>query len=229
MLNHTELRTLYDRLGSKQDQQAFYEAAAFANLLSHVRLEEANHLFEFGCGTGSFASTLLNNYLSSDSLYVGMDQSATMVQLARRRLEPWGSRATVLLSGGPVTILAADGSIDRLFTNYVLDLLSEADIRLFMAEAHRVLRPDGLLCLISLTYGNTPFSRLVMWGWQHLYAINPARLGGCRPIQLFHFLEPDQWQLRHVQVITSWGLASEVIVAAPARAVEMSVVTKKEK
>ena len=218
MLNHAQARAVYDRFGSKQDQQAFYEAAAFANLLRHARLEEARRVFEFGCGTGSFAATLLNNELSPDSLYMGMDQSTTMVQLAGRRLEPLGSRATVLLSGGPVNILAADGSIDRLFANYVLDLLSEADIRLFMAEARRVLQPDGLICLISLTYGDTPFSRVVMWGWQQLYAINPARLGGCRPIQVAHFLEPDQWQLRHRQVITSWGLASEIVVAAPQQA-----------
>lgn len=215
MLSHTQARAVYDRLGPKQDRGAFYEAPALADLLRHGRWQAARHVFELGSGTGSFAHTLLTAHLPATAHYCGMDQSTTMVQLATRRLARFSKRATMLLSAGAVTVPAATGSFDRVIANYVLDLLSEADIHRFLAEAYRVLQPDGLLCMVSLTEGNTPWSRLVMWGWQQVYTFQPERVGGCRPIRLVNFLEPTQWRLRHIEVITTWGLASEVIIAAP--------------
>lgn len=215
MLSHHQARAVYDHLGAKQDHQAFYEAPAFAALLQQGNWEGASHVFEFGCGTGSFALTLLNEHLSPDALYYGMDQSTTMAQLAALRLARFGGRAVVLLSDGMVNILAADRSLDRVVANYVLDLLAEADIQRFVDEAKRVLRPNGLLCLTSLAYGDTALARGVMWGWQQVYKFQPARVGGCRPIRLTDYLDPSQWRLCYIEVITTWGLASEVVVAAP--------------
>ena len=214
MLTHSQARVVYDRLGAKQDQQAFYEAPAFAALLHHGKWQEASRVFEVGCGTGSFAQTLLNNHLAPAALYWGMDQSPIMAELAAKRLASFGGRAAVLLSGGALQLLAADQSIDRVVANYVLDLLSATDIRHFVNEAHRVLRPDGLLCLTSLTHGDTALAQLVMWSWQQVYHLQPARVGGCRPIRLTDYLDASQWRLRHIEVITTWGLASEVVVAA---------------
>lgn len=213
MLSHAQARMIYDRLGAKQDAGAYYEAPALANLLQHGRWGAVNRVLEFGCGTGSFAQKLLSHHLPPAACYVGMDQSRTMVQLTASRLRNFGSRATILLSGGAVNLLVADQSLDCVVSNYVLDLLAPADIQTFMVEAHRVLRPDGKLCLVSLTYGNTPLSRLIMAGWQLRYQLQPASVGGCRPIRLVDFLDDRLWRLRHCAVVTTWGLASEVLVA----------------
>ena len=215
MLTHAQAKAVYDRFGARQERQVFYEAPAFAALLRRARWAEARRVFELGCGTGNFAATLLAHHLPAQAQYVGMDQSTTMVQLAAARLAPYRMQGTVLLSDGAMTLPVADGALDRVVANYVLDLLSPADICHFIAEARRVLAPNGLLCLISLTPGDTPASRLVMGLWQQIYQHNPARVGGCRPLNLRPFLAPAHWQLRHVQTVTVWGLASEVIIAAP--------------
>lgn len=215
MLTHAQAKTVYDRFGACEERQVFYEAPAFAALLRQAQWAEAQRVFEVGGGTGNFAATLLAHHLPAQAQYVGMDQSTTMVQLAAARLAPYGRQGTVLLSDGAMTLPVADGALDRVVANYVLDLLSPADICHFIAEARRVLAPNGLLCLISLTPGDTPASRLVMGLWQQIYQRNPARVGGCRPLNLRPFLVPAHWQLRHVQTVTVWGLASEVIIAAP--------------
>lgn len=215
MLTHAQAKAVYDRFGARQDRQVFYEAPAFAALVQHARLAAAHRVLEFGCGTGNFAATLLTQHLPPPALYLGLDQSTTMVQLAAARLAAFGGRGTVLLSDGSMRLPVADGAVDRVIANYVLDLLSEADIRELLAETHRVLHPDGLLCLISLSDGDTPFSQWVMWGWQQLYEQQPTRMGGCRPINLLNFLEPGRWRLRHVERLAVWGLASEVVIAAP--------------
>lgn len=214
-MTHTQARTVYDRLGAKQDAGAYYEEPAQAALLQHGRWAEASSVFEFGCGTGSFAQKLLTNHMQADAHYCGMDQSTTMVQLASSRLARFGTRATVMLSGGAANLLVADHSFDRVVSNYVLDLLPVTEIQQFLAEAHRVLHPDGLLGLVSLTYGETPLARLVMAGWQLRYQLQPTTVGGCRPIRLVDFLDHQQWRLRHRSVVTIWGLASEILVATP--------------
>lgn len=213
MLSHAQARTVYDQLGAKQDAGAYYEDPPLANLLHHGRWEAVNNVLEFGCGTGSFAQKLLGHHLPATAHYLGMDQSRTMVQLAASRLADFGSRATVLLSGGPAKLLAADHTLDCVVSNYVLDLLAVADIQSFLAEAHRVLRPEGSLCLAGLTHGTTPLSRLVMAGWQLRYQIKPTSVGGCRPMRLTPLLDRHLWRLRHYTVVTVRGLASEVLIA----------------
>lgn len=213
MLSHAQARRVYDQLGAKQDAGAYYEEPPLANLLHHGRWDAVKHVLEFGCGTGSFAQKLLGHHLPANAHYLGMDQSRTMVQLAANRLTAFQPRATVLLSGGTINLLAADHTLDCVVSNYVLDLLSPADIQSFLAEAHRVLRPEGSLCLVGLTYGNTPLSRLVMAGWQLRYQIKPTSVGGCRPMRLTPLLDRHLWRLRHYTVVTVRGLASEVLIA----------------
>ena len=47
-----------------------------------------------------------------------------------------------------------DGAFDRFIRTYVLDLLPDVEIRAVLDEAHRVLKPDGLIGLASLTKGS---------------------------------------------------------------------------
>ncbi len=140
-----EARQFYDRFGSKQDYQAFYEDRATTELLRQTQFENADKVFELGCGTGRFAQKLFK-YLPEISSYLGVDISPKMVELARRRLEPWSGRAQVHPVADPPASLTPDnGSFDRFISNYVLDLLSPEQSFKLMAEAHRILTEGGLL------------------------------------------------------------------------------------
>ncbi len=214
MLNHAEIKAIYDRFGARQDRQAYYEDAPIAELIQHADFSRAKAVFEFGCGTGRLAAELLGQHLPMDATYYGLDLSSTMARLANARLAPWGNRAVVAQTSGVPQLPAKDGSIDRFVSAYVLDLLSTEDSEALLVEARRLLHPNGKLCLVSLTYGRTLPTRLVSWGWSQIYARNPARLGGCRPIVLRDFLH-DGWVLQHAAVIARLGISSEVVVAVP--------------
>jgi SAM-dependent methyltransferase len=67
-LSHDEARRAYDRIGSLQDSQAFYEDVATSLLLQHGDFPSARSVFEFGCGTGRFAQRLLEEQLTGDDL-----------------------------------------------------------------------------------------------------------------------------------------------------------------
>ena len=214
MLSHDGARAFYDRLGSLQDSQGFYEDRATRDLIARAELEKAERVFEFGCGTGRFARDILSHHLPPGASYHGVDLSSTMVGLARERLVDFADRARVEQSDGAPRINAADATLDRVVSNYVLDLLSEQEIRLFVAEAHRALEPGGRLGLVSLTRGTTRLSRLLVWGWEQLHALSPSLVGGCRPIELLDAMPDTHWRIEHLNVVTPFGVPSEIVVAA---------------
>jgi ubiquinone/menaquinone biosynthesis C-methylase UbiE len=183
-LSPAQAKRFYDRFGSRQDWQAFYENAADDDLIEHSALGSAHSVLEFGCGTGALAARLLQRHLPADARYVGLDISGTMASLAQERLKPWSDRARVCQSDGCARIPEPDRSFDRFVSTYVFDLLSPDFIDQLLSEAHRLLVPGGKLCLVSMTFGASRLSRLVCWGWLRLWRLRTGIVGGCHPIEL---------------------------------------------
>jgi len=215
MLTLEEAKAYYDSFGAKQDSQTFYEGPAIKKLVENSHFDRASSVFEFGCGTGRFAQELINEYLPPDAIYSGIDISSTMIQLATERLKSFGPRAMVTLTPSNVDIPVGDDSIDRFISTYVLDLLPQAATQKVLDEAHRALQADGLLCLASITPGRTFLSRIVMDIWQWIFSQNPSIVGGCRPTKLTELLPAARWQILYRTVVVPWGIASEVVIAAP--------------
>lgn len=138
-----------------------------------------------------------------------------MLQLAAKRLAPFSPRATVGLASDAPRLPLPDATVDRFIATYVFDLLAHAEQQRLLAEAARVLQPDGLLCLAGITPGVTPLSRRVMAVWEWLFQRNPRWVGGCRPTRATHYLPSSAWQIRYRTVVVAWGVASEVIIASP--------------
>lgn len=215
MLTRAEARRVYDWIGARQDTQAFYEDRATRIVIEHGRFDAARRVLEFGCGTGRFGLQLLSHHLPGDARYRGMDLSPTMVGLARERLAPLGARAEIALTDGSPPASEPPASRDRFVSNFVLDLLSEDDIAAVIREAHRILEPGGLLCLSSLSTGAGPLSRILARAWSGVHALQPALVGGCRPLDLLAWLPPERWRVHHRARLAPFGVPSEVVVAEP--------------
>jgi ubiquinone/menaquinone biosynthesis C-methylase UbiE len=208
-----QARRFYDRIGRGQDARPLSERRALDALAAHGDFAHAASVLEFGCGTGRFAARLLRESLPGGATYLGLDVSPHMTDLASAVVEQWAGRASVELTDGRVRFPVPDASCDRVVSTYVLDLLSPADGAMFIAEARRVLRPGGLLALASLAPGRTPPARVVTRLWQALWSLNPALLGGCRPLRLGALLDSDEWIVLASFPITDWFLSSDVLVA----------------
>lgn len=212
-LSHQEARRTYDRIGSRQDSQGFYEDQATSLVLLHGDFTSAEFVFEFGCGTGRFALRLFEEYLSSMARYRGVDVSPKMVRLAQTRLASHSPRAEVILTEGEPPVDEPAASCDRFVSNYVFDLLSHEDIRAVLREAHRMLRPDGLLCLAGISSGSSFVSRIVAGVVSWIQSLRPSLVGGCRPVDLLPFLLQSEWQVLHHSKVVAFGFSSEVLVA----------------
>jgi ubiquinone/menaquinone biosynthesis C-methylase UbiE len=213
-LSREEARRFYDRFGSKQDAQAFYEDAALELLARHSAFESASRVVEVGCGTGRFAERLLQAMLPATATYWGCDISATMVALARKRLAPFGGRARVDQVSGEPPLPVSSGGVDRFVSTYVFDLLAPSEIEDFLAEAWRILVPGGRLCTVSIARGHTLPSKLVMSLWSVVSHVMPGLVGGCRPIEITPLLSRPRWAVVHQGGIVAFGVASEVVAAS---------------
>lgn len=213
VLKPSEAKSFYDRFGKKQDTQSFYENPALDDLIAHASFSEAKKVFEFGCGTGRFAASLLSEHLPAEATYVGCDLSRTMVDLATERLAIYLERARVVQSDGTVLFPVSDYSVDRVISTYVLDLISEADIEKFFLEAYRALNVGGKVCLVGLTKGVTFLSHIVVAIWTLVFHLRASLVGGCRPISLEQYANQKLWELEYRNVVTAFGVPSEVLVA----------------
>lgn len=215
MLTHEQATCFYNRLGAKQDWQGFFETPATRGLIAHSAFESAQAVVEFGCGTGAFAERVLTHHLPQEATYLAVDSSPTMVRLAQSRLTRFGERVRVRQTDGSLQLGERTLSCDRFVSNYVLDLLSPTDIAQLLEEARRLLAANGALCLVGLTGGSTPLSRLVSWIWMQLYGLNPQLVGGCRLIDLRTCVSATGFQIDYTQVVARFGVSSQVLVARP--------------
>jgi len=213
-LSRAEAKTFYDRFGRWQDWQSFYESVALDDMIVHAAFERAHAVVEIGCGTGALAERLLGKYLPADATYLGLDVSGTMVRLTRERVARWAARARVVETDGAPRLPVADAAADRVVSAYVLDLMSEDDIRALLADAKRALGVGGLFCNVGLTFGIGAWSNAVCGIWSRLHAWNPALVGGCRPLKLGAFVESAGFKIEHHNVVNAFGVCSEVVVAA---------------
>lgn len=209
-----DAKKFYDWFGPKQDLQAFYENPPINDLIAHADFELARAVFEFGFGTGWLAERLLSCHMPSDASYAGIDISTTMFRLAEKRLIPWRERIAITVADGTKGIDRPNESFDRFVSAYVLDLLSPENIRNALTEAYRILIPGGLICLVSLTRGITAWCRFVTRVWEFAYRKRPQLVGGCRPVELREYLDPQLWRTEYRNTVCSFGITSEIVVAS---------------
>ncbi|PEN14433.1 hypothetical protein CRI94_05245 [Longibacter salinarum] len=214
MLSRDRLREVYDRVGSRQDSQSFYEAPALDLLVRYGAFGSAETVLEIGCGTGAFAERLLAGECPETTTYEAIELSCTMASIARARLEPWADRVTVRWTDGAPPIDNPSRSVDRVVVAYVFDLLPRPEVRTLLSEARRVLKPGGRLCACGLAPGIGPMSRAVEWLWRSVFALRPTLVGGCRPLEVRPLLGRS-WRVHHHDHVAPWGVPSEVLVATP--------------
>jgi SAM-dependent methyltransferase len=114
-----------------------------AAVLDAVRALAPARVLDVACGTG-----FVTRHLRGD--VTGLDQSATMVEIAASRL-PHGR----VVRGDAVPLPFADGAFDRVFTGSFYGHLLEGERARFLAEACRVA-PELVVLDAALRDGGVP-------------------------------------------------------------------------
>jgi phospholipid N-methyltransferase len=200
-----------------------FEEKAMDVMVQHCGFNSRQDIVEIGPGSGFLAAKLLSQIEKEEGdergpTYVGVDMSKTMFDKASGRLNSYikkGSVQIVLVNDTFAFIESLEPVIDRFVFTYVLDLLPHSEIIRFAEALKSKLRPNsGKVCIVNLTYGFNPFSRVVTNIWQLIYTtFGGASVGGCRPLNsLIYFHVGNGYNVEHVTRVESSGLPSEVVV-----------------
>jgi ubiquinone/menaquinone biosynthesis C-methylase UbiE len=194
--NYDQLSSIYDFLSGRA------ELAVQRRVITFLNERKIERLLDIGCGTGR----PLNEYrksIQNMSLPVGMDLSFKMCRKA-------------LLQNNKIT--CANG-IDLPFSNTVFDavvfsfsleIFPEDLIRNALIESVRVLKPDGVVCIVCMakTDKRNVISNLYLWAHQKF-----PNVVDCRPISTIQLLKESGFMIIKKESLGLWGLPVEIVLA----------------
>lgn len=207
-LDKEQVAGVYARIAPVYDLWAWLtERHARDRCLEMTAIRDGEDVLEVAVGTGlAFVRILEANPSGHNE---GIDLSPEMLGRAEKRVGRTGCANYRLQVADARSLPFVDGSFDVVVNNYLFDLLPEPDFVIVLGEFKRVLRPGGRLALVNMTHGRHWYNRI----WSRLYRLNPALLGGCRPVSLSPALRQCGFTATMKETISQLTFPSEVIHA----------------
>lgn len=197
---------VYHRIAPLYDFWAWLtERTARERCLELAAIRDGEAVLEVAVGTGlTFVEILEANPSGRNE---GVDLTAAMLERAEKRAAATLSHGYNLQVGDAYDLPFADDSFDVLVNNYMFDLLPENDFLDVLEEFSRVLRPGGRLAMVNMAQGERWYNGI----WSRLYRMNPALLGGCRPVALLPFVEASGFRGTKREYLSQFTFPSEVV------------------
>lgn len=134
-----------------------------AGWLDAVDLRPDAPILDLGCGAGSLLAAVAGRGLPA----LGVDIAMRWLVLARKRLDELGYAGYPLVCGCAERLPAGSSAFGGVFGGDVIEHV--ADIGETLAEAHRVLRPGGVLFLATPNrFSLAPEPHVGVWGVGYL-------------------------------------------------------------
>jgi ubiquinone/menaquinone biosynthesis C-methylase UbiE len=212
-LPRAQTRANYDRLSPFYDLLAgSSERACRTAGLNLLAASPGERILEIGSGTGQ-ALPALAGKLAPNGVVFGLDLSSGMLMIARERVRKAGKQSnTGLALGDAVTAPFAAGAFDGVFTTFTLELFTQAEFPIVLAECRRLLRPGGRIAVVSLclkTRGALSRGMLATYQWAH--RAFPAVVD-CRPIEIDVVLQRAGFTIQAEKVLSMWGLPVGIVL-----------------
>ena len=210
-----EARAAYDRLSRWYDLLAGGSERPFQEEGGRrLDVVEGERVLEVGCGTGHGLVALARQAGRSGRVY-GLDLSAGMLQIARKRLAREGLLARVNLQRADAEAMPfAEDSFDALLVSFVLELFDTPQIPVVLQECRRVLRRGhvrgGRIAVVALSKKGDDGIMRRLYEWAHCQF--PAWVD-CRPIYVRQAIEDAGFKVLQAVERSMWGLPVEIVVA----------------
>ena len=183
-IQKNDVPKIYKKVASMYDLWArLTETKARKRCMELASIRDGESVLEVAVGTGlAFVEILGANPTGKNE---GIDLTEEMLSQAKQKAEKLGIINYSLRIGDAYDLEFPDSSFDVVINNYMFDLLPEEDFSVVLSEFTRVLRPGGRLAMVNMTKSEHWYNS----GWELLYRMNPAWMGGCRGVFLKPYLE----------------------------------------
>jgi demethylmenaquinone methyltransferase/2-methoxy-6-polyprenyl-1,4-benzoquinol methylase len=211
-----QTRQNYDRLSRWYDLFAGSEKKFTEAGLQILNVKAGEYVLEIGFGTGHSLAAIARR-VGNSGLAAGMELSPGMIEVARKRMHPFGHKqaegqegSARMIQGDGTRLPFVPHSFDAVFLSFTLELFADAEITVVLQECQRVLKQDGRFGVVSLAKRDVLACRLYEWGHERW----PALLD-CRPIHVRETLEAGGFRAQASKVQALWGLPVEIVLGRP--------------
>ena len=125
-----------------------------AQLLARF-LAPGDRVYDLGCSTGNTLLQLARRPELAGLHFTGIDNSAAMVDKARRKTENYSQQARLDFQEGDITNIELQGA-GAIICNYTLQFIRPLVRPDFLRQVHGFLRPGGVLILSEKTISHDP-------------------------------------------------------------------------
>lgn len=107
-------------------------------------LEQEGLVYDLGCSTGTTLITLAGQLEHLNLSYIGIDNSAAMLEKAREKTAQTPFKDTITFQHGDITETDLQQA-DAIIVNYTMQFIRPADRANFTKRLHNSLKPGGVL------------------------------------------------------------------------------------
>jgi len=199
-------KNLYNRLSQFYDfLSGNREKRLGEYLLNQMDFPPSSRVLEIGFGTGASLVYLAQNFQGLE--ITGIDLSPGMKDRAQKR--PSLSSVKLLVGDGR-DLPFDEGAFQRVYLTFTLELFSPQDRARVLSQLYRVLDPQGVLGVVSLSQEqSTWFSRF----YEKMHYRFPHYLDCC-PIWAGTALESAGFVINTKEIKSLWGLPCEILTAS---------------
>ncbi len=210
----TELtRKFYDRSSAAYDLIADSgEHAAREGGRKALDIRAGEQVLEIGYGTGHSVLELAQR-VGENGKVCGIDISSGMHDAALHRLTNAGLAERVDLRVAAVPPIPwPDACFDVVTMSFTLELFPLDQIPAVLAEARRVLRPEGRIGVVSMSVtadGENDSLLEITYKWMHQHF---PHIVDCQPIAAARLLKDATFTLIHEENLDIWSMPVAVLV-----------------
>jgi ubiquinone/menaquinone biosynthesis C-methylase UbiE len=210
-IDHSVVRGNYDRLSRWYDLlEGNWERKPRRAALAGLEICPRGRVLEIGCGTGNSIEDLHEITAGSGNVF-GVDLSMGMLRQTQKRLQP-GEIADqmALAQADAVRLPFRDEFFDIVFLSFTLEVFSQPEIPVVLADCYRVLKPGACLGAVAV-------SRSGGWGWmvwlyERIHKAFP-QVVDCAPIDLGNYLEETGFRVVSRRTFSLFGIGVEAVTA----------------
>jgi len=205
-----DAQVTYDKMSKWYDLLAGSEQFLTDSGIEKLNPSAGEKILEIGYGTGQALVKFAQAVTDSGKVY-GLDISAGMCMVARRRVAHAGMSSRVTLEcGDAVALPFGPAFFDAVFMSFTLELFDTPDIPLVLEECRRVLTPTGRICVVALAKAEPEGWISKSYEWLHRRFPKSV---DCRPIMTQLSLEAACFQILDLNRKYMWGLPVDICLA----------------
>lgn len=123
-------------------------------ILRSLNIQTRQHVLDAGCGNGYMAKEFSEHVGSGGKVYAIDSHKSSISELKQQMIQ---SNITVILGDVTKPMAIQDTSVDLVYLSTVLHGFDAVQVKAFVREVKRILKPAGVLAVVEINKNDTPF------------------------------------------------------------------------